>query len=175
MLFQRHVQAFVQNVLSVFGRILVSVFDLVFHTFHTCCKSIFQWFQLFQSYVAVSVFMLQVASILSGCCICITHMFQVYVTIFHLLQTYVAKIDQDIAYVASISEAFYKRLFKIFQLFSDVYLQVFFIWSLHMFHTCCKSMFQWFQLFQCYVAVSVFMLQVASVLSGCCICITHMF
>jgi hypothetical protein len=38
-------------------------------------------FQLFQSYVAValSVFMLQVASVLSECCIGFTHMLQVYV------------------------------------------------------------------------------------------------
>jgi hypothetical protein len=53
-------------------------------------------------------------------------------------------------------------------------LQAFFIWMLHMFHTyvarvclkcfCCLS----------YVAISVFMLQVASGLSGCCICFTHM-
>jgi len=37
-------------------------------------------FHLFQSYVAISVFMLQVANVLSGCCICFTHMLQVYVS-----------------------------------------------------------------------------------------------
>ena len=85
----------------------------------------------------------------------------------------VEKVDRDVADVGSLLEACCKRLFKMFHLFSDICLQAFFIWILHMFHTCCKSMFQWFQLFQCYVAVSVFMLQVASVLSGCCICFTH--
>ena len=46
---------------------------------HICCKSMFEMFQLFQSYVVISVFILQVASVLSGCCICFTHMLQVYV------------------------------------------------------------------------------------------------
>jgi hypothetical protein len=36
-------------------------------------------FQLFQSYVALSVFMLQIASVLSRYCICFTHTLQVYV------------------------------------------------------------------------------------------------
>jgi hypothetical protein len=36
-------------------------------------------FDLFQSTVAISVCMLQVVSVLSGCCICFTHMLQVYV------------------------------------------------------------------------------------------------
>jgi hypothetical protein len=36
-------------------------------------------FQLFQSYVAVSVFMLHVTSVLSGSCICFTRMLQMYV------------------------------------------------------------------------------------------------
>jgi hypothetical protein len=35
--------------------------------------------RLFQSYVAIGVFMLQVTSVLSGCCICLIHMLQVYV------------------------------------------------------------------------------------------------
>jgi hypothetical protein len=63
---------------------------------------------------------------------------------------------------------------KCFICFSDLCLQAFLIWLLHMFHTYCKSMSQWFQLCQSYVAVTVFMLQVASVLSGCCVCFTHM-
>jgi hypothetical protein len=46
---------------------------------HICCKSMFEMFQLFQSYVAISVLMLQVASILSEYCISFTHMLQVYV------------------------------------------------------------------------------------------------
>ena len=36
-------------------------------------------FQLFESYVAVRVFMLQVASVLPVCCICAIHILQVYV------------------------------------------------------------------------------------------------
>jgi hypothetical protein len=51
----------------------------VAYVLHMSCKSMFEMFQLFQSYVAISVFMLQVASVLSGCCICFTHMLQVYV------------------------------------------------------------------------------------------------
>ena len=39
----------------------------------------FEMFQVFQSYVAISVFMLQVASGLFGYCICFTHILQVYV------------------------------------------------------------------------------------------------
>ena len=46
---------------------------------HICCKSMFEIFQPFQSYVAISIFMLQVATVLSRCCICFTHMLQVYV------------------------------------------------------------------------------------------------
>jgi hypothetical protein len=62
------------------------------HMFHTCCKSMFQWFQLFQSFVAVSVFMLQVASVLPECCMCFTHMFQVQMylpNVSSAFQTYV--------------------------------------------------------------------------------------
>jgi hypothetical protein len=40
-------------------------------------------------------------------------------------------------------------------------------------HIYCNNMFQMFQLFQSYIAVSVLMLQVASGLSGCCICFIH--
>jgi hypothetical protein len=38
-----------------------------------------QIFEPFHSYIVVSVFMLQVAIVLSGCCISSTHMLQVYV------------------------------------------------------------------------------------------------
>jgi hypothetical protein len=70
----------------------------------------------------------------------------------------VPKVDLDASYVASLLDACCKRLFKMFHLFSNVCLQAFFIWMFHMFHTCYKSMFQWFQLFQSYVEASVFML-----------------
>jgi hypothetical protein len=36
-------------------------------------------FQPFQSYVVISVFMLQVVSVLSRCCIYFTYMFQIYI------------------------------------------------------------------------------------------------
>jgi hypothetical protein len=64
----------------------------------------------------------------------------------------VAKVDQN---VTSVSETCCKHLFKTFHLFSDICMQAFFDWMLHMFHTCWKSMFQWSRLFQSYVAVSV--------------------
>jgi hypothetical protein len=41
-------------------------FDLdVAYVSHVCCKSMFQLFHLFQSYVAASVFILQIVSVLS--------------------------------------------------------------------------------------------------------------
>ena len=111
--------------------------------FHTCCKTMFQWFHLFQSYVVVSVFMLQVASVLSGCCIYFhTYVASVYYRCFiyfrrmlhssasdvqmYVLQAVfhvdVAKVNQDIAYVASISETCCKRLFKmLFRLFLSIF------------------------------------------------------
>jgi hypothetical protein len=78
--FQMHVASFCLKCFICFIRML--------QAFRSgCCiyftriyrKSMFEMFQPFQSYVAISVFMLQVVSVLSGCCICFTHMFQVYV------------------------------------------------------------------------------------------------
>ena len=77
--FQRHVASFVQNVFSV-PNVCCKRFDLdVAYVSHICSNSMFKMFHLFQPYIAASVFMLQVASVLSGCCICFTHMLQVYV------------------------------------------------------------------------------------------------
>jgi hypothetical protein len=53
----------------------------------------------------------------------------------HMFNVDVAKVDRDVAYVASVSEACCKRLFKMFHLFLDIFMQAFFIWMLHMFHT----------------------------------------
>jgi hypothetical protein len=96
-------------------------------------------FHVFQSSVIASVFMLQVSSVLSGCCIC-----------FH-------------TYVASL----YYRYFICFRCM----LHAFWSGCCICFHTyvaiVCSKMFP---RFQSSVAVSVFMLQVSSVLSGCCIC-----
>jgi hypothetical protein len=87
----------------------------------------------------------------------------------------VAEVDRDVAYSASVSEACCKRLFKMFHLF-QTYVASILVWMLYMFHTyvarvCSKC----FSCFQSYVAINVFMLQAASVLSKFCICFTHMF
>jgi hypothetical protein len=72
-------QMFVQNVLSV-EDVCCKSSDLdVAYVSHICCNNMFQMFQL-QSYVSVSVFMLQVASVLFRHCIHFTHMLQVYVS-----------------------------------------------------------------------------------------------
>jgi hypothetical protein len=74
-----------------------------------------------------------------------------------MLQTF----HVDVTYVASVSDACHKRLFKMFHMFSEcMFASVFFIWMVHVFHTYC-------------IAVSVFMLQIASVLSKCYLCFTH--
>jgi hypothetical protein len=73
-------QASIPNVSSAFSDICCECAYLdVAYVSHICCKSIFDMFQLFQSYVVISVFMLQVVSVLSRCCICYTHMLQMYV------------------------------------------------------------------------------------------------
>ena len=52
-------QAFVQNVSSV-SDVCCKCFNLdIAYVSHICCNSMFQLFQLCHSYVAVSVFMLQ--------------------------------------------------------------------------------------------------------------------
>ena len=105
----------------------------------------------------------------------------------------IAKVDRDVAHFVMAIHVCFKCMFQMFQLFQMNVASVF-IWMLHiharskhMFqvfsgvsyvclrvfhldvayvsHICCKSMFEMFQLFQSYVAISVFMLQVASVLS----------
>ena len=63
-------QAFVQNI-SFVTDVCCKHFDLdVAYVSHICCNSMFQMFHVFQSSVVASVFMLQVVSVLSGCCIC---------------------------------------------------------------------------------------------------------
>jgi hypothetical protein len=65
----------------LFQAYVVSVFYLdVANVSHISCKSMFEIFRLFRSYVAINVFMLQAASFLYGCCICCTHMLQVFVS-----------------------------------------------------------------------------------------------
>jgi hypothetical protein len=73
--FRDMLQELVQNVSSV-PDVCCKHFDLdVAYVSHICCSSMFQKFHLFQSSVTTSVFMLQVASVRSGCYIC----FHIYV------------------------------------------------------------------------------------------------
>jgi hypothetical protein len=65
--FRGMLQAFVQNVSSVSYICCSKCFILMLHMFH-----------------------IHVACVLSGCCICFTHMLQQYVQMFHLCQMYVA-------------------------------------------------------------------------------------
>jgi len=61
-------QAFVQNVSSVFQSYVAIVFYLdVAYVSHIFCNSMFQMFQLFQSYVAASDFKLQIAILDVSC------------------------------------------------------------------------------------------------------------
>jgi hypothetical protein len=64
----------------------------------------------------------------------------------------VAKVDQDVAYVAMIVHVHCKCLFSMFHLFFQTYVASMFIWMFHMFH-----------------------IYVANVLSGCCICVAIVF
>jgi hypothetical protein len=77
-------------------------------------------------------------------------------------------------HIASVSDACCSRLFKIFHLFKTYVASVFYLDIALVLHICCKSMFEIFHLFQSYVTINVFMLQIASVLSRCCICFTRM-
>jgi hypothetical protein len=60
----------------------------------------------------------------------------------------VAKVDQDVAYIAIVVHVCYKCLLPMFHLCFWMYVTSVFIWMLHMFHT-----------------------YVACVLSGCCVCL----
>ena len=55
----------------------------------------------------------------------------------------VAKVDQDVAYVAMVVHIYCKLLFSIFQLFFQTYVASVFIWMLRMFHTYAISVFIW--------------------------------
>ena len=69
--FRDMLQKFVQNILSI-PDVCCKRFDLdVSYVLYICCNRMFQMFHLFQSSVAASVFMLQVASVLSVSCICL--------------------------------------------------------------------------------------------------------
>jgi hypothetical protein len=77
----------------------------------------------------------------------------------------VAKVDRDVAYVASVSEACCKYFNDILQAFvqnvssvSDLCCKRFYLDVAHASHICYKSMFEMLQLFQSYVAITVFML-----------------
>jgi hypothetical protein len=78
---------YVINVCSSVSGVIIGILQ-VFHMdvayvvsiSEACCKHLFKMFQLFQSYAAISVFMLQVASVLSRCCIYFTYMLPMYVS-----------------------------------------------------------------------------------------------
>jgi hypothetical protein len=70
--FKGMLQAFAQNVSSVFICMLWQVFYLdVAYILHTCCKCFIWMLHMFHTHVA---------SVLSGCCICFMHMLQQYVS-----------------------------------------------------------------------------------------------
>jgi hypothetical protein len=91
-------QRFVQNISSILD-VCCKHSDLdIAHISDICCNSMFQMFQLFQFYVAVSVFMLQVAVfylvvayVSHICCNCMFHIF-LYVSylccihVFHVIR-----------------------------------------------------------------------------------------
>jgi len=104
-------QAFAQNVSSIL-RMCCKRFDLdvayVFTHILQCSKM----FHLFQSSVAASIFMLQVASVLYGCCICfhtyIASVCSKCVTCFRrVLQVFYL----DVAYVVVVIHIYCKRMF----------------------------------------------------------------
>jgi hypothetical protein len=68
-------QAFILNVSSIFLDVCYKcAYSDVAYVSHICCKSMFEMFERFQSYITISVFRLQVTSVLSGRCICFTYM-----------------------------------------------------------------------------------------------------
>ena len=79
-------------------------------------------------------------------------MLQMYVSsvsdlIRDMLQVFhmdVTKVDRDVVYVASVSEACCKRLFKMFYLFQTYVAGVFYLDVAYVSHICCKSMFEMF-------------------------------
>jgi energy-converting hydrogenase Eha subunit C len=89
-----------------------------------------------------------------------SHILQMYVSsvsdVSGMLQVFridVAKVDRDVAYVASVSEACRNRLFIMLYLFQTYVASVFYLDVAHVSHLCCKSIFKMFQLFHYYVAL----------------------
>jgi hypothetical protein len=84
-----------------------------------------------------------------------------------MLQKYIRDVAH-VTYIINVAEACCKHLFKIFHLF-QIYVECFDLDVTYISHICCNSIFQVFYLFDLFVAANVFMLQITSVLSGCCI------
>jgi hypothetical protein len=117
---------------------------------------------------------MHVASVYLKCFRCFRGMFQ----LFH---TDVAKVDQDVAYVAMVIYVRCKRMSPMFHLFFQRYVASVFIWDVaYISHICCKCFiwmfayvcndFQLFlQVFQMHVSSvsSFFFLYVVSVASRC--------
>jgi hypothetical protein len=83
------------------------------------------------------LFHTHVSSVLFGCCICFTHMFQV----FYL----------DVAYVSHMFQVFYLDVAYV----SHTCFKCF-IWILHMYHTSCKCFIWMLHMFHTYVATVCF-------------------
>jgi hypothetical protein len=83
---------------------------------------------------------MQVASVCFKC-------FSFFIGMLQVFHMDVEKVDRDVAYVAIVVHVCCKLLFLMFHLFFHTHFASMFIWMLHMFYT-----------------------YVASVLSGCCVC-----
>ena len=86
-----------------------------------------------------------VASVYFKCFICLRGMLQGF-------RMDITKVDRDVVYVAMVVHICCKRLFPMFYLFFQTYVESVLIWMLHMFYK-----------------------YIASVLSGCCVCVAIVF
>jgi hypothetical protein len=101
--------------------------------------------------------------------------FRCFIGMLQVFHMNVAKVDRDVVYVTSVSETCMLQAFVHSGSFvSDICCKRFDLDVVCVSPICCKNMFQMFPLFHSYVALSIFMLQVVSVLSGRCICFTRM-
>ena len=84
----------------------------------------------------------------SACCKCTFQMFQMFQSMLQVFHTDIAKVDHGVAFVAMVcTRMLQASVFNVSSIF-QTYVASVFIWMLHMFHT-----------------------YVASVLSGCCVCL----
>ena len=121
---------------------------------HVCCKRLFLMFYLF--------FRRMLQECLFGCCICFAMVFnrfcKCFRCMFQVFYTDVAKVDQDVAYVAMVVHVCCRRLFLMFYLFFRCMLQV-------CLSGCCRTG-------SAESTSQIYITQVC--LSRYCICFTHM-